>query len=142
MGWMRLTAFVPVNESPNHARPHHFTANPPFRGLGRANSLYRREAGRYTDSRFHMLKMYVGNLSPDTRETHIRELFSQHGKVRSIRLAADVFSGQCRGFGFVEMEGHEARAAIAALNGKEFMGKSIKVNEEKPREKRGPGGRR
>ena len=88
-----------------------------------------------------MLKMYVGNLSPDTRETHIRELFSQHGKVRSIRLAADVFSGQCRGFGFVEMEGHEARAAIAALNGKEFMGKSIKVNEEKPREKR-PGGRR
>lgn len=88
-----------------------------------------------------MLKMYVGNLSPDTREAHIRDLFSQHGKVRSIRLAADVFSGQCRGFGFVEMEGHEARAAIAALNGKEFMGKSIKVNEEKPREKNGPGGR-
>ncbi len=82
-----------------------------------------------------MLKMYVGNLSPETREADIQALFSQHGKVRSIRLAADVFSGQCRGFGFVEMEGHEARAAIAALNGKEFMGKQIKVNEEKPREK-------
>jgi RNA recognition motif-containing protein len=90
-----------------------------------------------------MLKMYVGNLSPDTREKDIQELFSQHGRVRSIRLAADVFSGQCRGFGFVEMEGHEARAAIAALNGTLFMGKSIKVNEERPRDKRGPGrGRR
>jgi RNA recognition motif-containing protein len=93
------------------------------------------------NTRFHMLKMYVGNLSPDTREADIQALFSQHGKVRSIRLAADVFSGQCRGFGFVEMEGHEARAAIAALNGKEFMGKQIKVNEEKPRDKAGPGGR-
>jgi RNA recognition motif-containing protein len=76
-----------------------------------------------------MLKMYVGNLSPDTREADIQALFSQHGKVRSIRLAADVFSGQCRGFGFVEMEGHEARAAIAALNGKEFMA-NRSMNEE------------
>jgi len=118
--------------------------------LGEPNGVHRlhdtahcltRSAGRLTDTRFHMLKMYVGNLSPDTREADIQALFSQHGKVRSIRLAADVFSGQCRGFGFVEMEGHEARAAIAALNGKEFMGKSIKVNEEKPRDKRGPGGR-
>lgn len=90
-----------------------------------------------------MLKMYVGNLAPDTREKDIQELFSQHGRVRSIRLAADVFSGQCRGFGFVEMEGHEARAAIAALNGTVFKGKPIKVNEERPRDKRGPGrGRR
>jgi RNA recognition motif-containing protein len=59
-----------------------------------------------------MRKIYIGNLSPDTREADIQALFSQHGKVRSIRLAADVFSGQCRGFGFVEMEGHEARAAL------------------------------
>lgn len=88
-----------------------------------------------------MLKMYVGNLSPDTREADIQALFSQHGKVRSIRLAADVFSGQCRGFGFVEMEGHEARAAIAALNGKMLNGRQIKVNEERPRDKR-HGGRR
>lgn len=88
-----------------------------------------------------MKKMYVGNLSVDTREADIRELFSQHGTVRSIRLAADVFTGKCRGFGFVEMEGHEARAAIAALDGTMFKGKPIRVNEEKPRDKRGPGRR-
>ncbi len=89
-----------------------------------------------------MLKMYVGNLSPETRDKDIQELFSAHGRVRSIRLAADVFTGQCRGFGFVEMEGHEARAAIAALNGTVFKGKSIKVNEERPRDARGGRARR
>jgi RNA recognition motif-containing protein len=89
---------------------------------------------RYEDT---MLKMYVGNLSPDPRDKDIQELFSQHGRVRSIRLAADVFTGQCRGFGFVEMEGHEARAAMAALNGSLFKGKPLKVNEERPRDARG-----
>ncbi|MEK7815716.1 MAG: RNA-binding protein [Pseudomonadota bacterium] len=84
-----------------------------------------------------MLKMYIGNLSPETREADLRELFSQHGTVRSIRIMADVFSGQCRGFGFIEMEGHEARAAIAALNGRDFKGRPIKVNEERPRDKTG-----
>lgn len=88
-----------------------------------------------------MLKMYVGNLAPETREAEVTALFAEHGRVRSIRLAADVFTGKCRGFGFVEMEGHEARAAIAALNGKMFNGRPIKVNEERPREKR-HGGRR
>ena len=88
-----------------------------------------------------MLKMYVGNLAPETREAEVTALFSEHGRVRSIRLAADVFTGKCRGFGFVEMEGHEARAAIAALNGKMFNGRPIKVNEERPRDKR-HGGRR
>jgi RNA recognition motif-containing protein len=80
--------------------------------------------------------MYVGNLSPEAREQDVQQLFSQHGRVRSIRLAADVFTGQCRGFGFVEMEGHEARAAMAALNGTVFMGKPLKVNEERPRDAR------
>lgn len=84
-----------------------------------------------------MLKMFVGNLSPDTREADLRELFAPHGKVRSVRLTTDVFSGKCRGFGFIEMEGHEARAAMAALNGSTFKGQSIKVNEERPREQRG-----
>lgn len=83
-----------------------------------------------------MRKMYVGNLSPDTTEDNIRELFSQHGTVRSIRLVCDVFTGKCRGFGFVEMEGHEARAAIAALDGTMFKGKSLRVNEERPQDKR------
>jgi RNA recognition motif-containing protein len=88
-----------------------------------------------------MLKIFVGNLAPETRENQVRDLFAQHGKVRSIRLAADVFSGNCRGFGFVEMEGHEARAAMAALNGNVLNGRPMKVNEEKARDKR-PGGRR
>ena len=88
-----------------------------------------------------MLKLFVGNLAPETRENQVRDLFAQHGKVRSIRLAADVFSGNCRGFGFIEMEGHEARAAMAALNGNVLNGRPMKVNEEKARDKR-PGGRR
>lgn len=88
-----------------------------------------------------MLKLFVGNLPPATRETDVRSLFAAFGTVRSVDLAHDIFTGKCKGFCFVEMEGHEARAAIAALNGKEFMGKQIKVNEEKPREKHGAGGR-
>jgi RNA recognition motif-containing protein len=84
-----------------------------------------------------MLKVFVGNLSPETREIDVRELFAAHGRVHSVRVAADVFTGRCRGFGFIEMEGHEARAAIAALNGKSFKGQLLKVNLEQPREHRG-----
>jgi RNA recognition motif-containing protein len=84
-----------------------------------------------------MLKVFVGNLPPETREIDVRELFATHGRVHSVRVAADVFTGRCRGFGFVEMEGHEARAAITALNGKTFKGQSLKVNLEQPREQRG-----
>lgn len=87
-----------------------------------------------------MLKIFVGNLSTDTREDDVRALFQEHGTVRSIKLTKDIFSGGCRGFGFVEMEGHEARAAMAALNGKMFKGQPLKVNEERPRDRR-PGGR-
>jgi RNA recognition motif-containing protein len=84
-----------------------------------------------------MKKLFVGNLAPSTREADIRALFSEHGTVRSIHLAADIFTRQCRGFGFVEMEGHEARAAIAALDGKTFNGQPIKVREEQPKHARG-----
>lgn len=86
-----------------------------------------------------MLKIFVGNLSPDTREAELRELFAQHGTVRSLKMVADVFTGACRGIGFVEMEGHEARAAMAALNGKTFKGRPLKVNQERPRDKRSSG---
>ena len=88
-----------------------------------------------------MKRIYAGNLPDDSTEKEITELFSAHGKVRSIKLMQDVFSGKCKGFGFIEMEGHEARAAIAALNGKDLRGKPMKVNEERPMEKR-PGARR
>jgi len=83
-----------------------------------------------------MLTIFVGNLSPETREADLRELFAQHGTVRSLRMVSEVFTGACRGIGFVEMEGHEARAAMAALNGKMFMGRALKVNQERPRERR------
>ncbi len=78
-----------------------------------------------------MKKMWVGNLSADASEDSVTELFSQFGKVRSVKLAKDVFTGKCRGFAFIEMEGHEARAAIAELNGKILSGdRPIKVRFE------------
>jgi RNA recognition motif-containing protein len=89
-----------------------------------------------------MLTIFVGNLAPDTREAELRDLFAQHGTVRSLRMVADVFTGACRGIGFIEMEGHEARAAMAALNGKMFKGRSLKVNQERPRDRRSSGRRR
>lgn len=88
-----------------------------------------------------MKKLFVGNLPTDISDEELTELFSAHGRVRSLRLVRDVFSGACRGFGFIEMEGHEARAAVSALNGIEVRGRQLKVNEERPRDK-GRGGRR
>jgi RNA recognition motif-containing protein len=88
-----------------------------------------------------MLKMYVGNLPAETTEDDVAALFADYGRVRSLRLARDVFSGQCRGFGFVEMEGHEARAAIAGLDGRDFKGKQLRVNEERPKKNRRRGRR-
>jgi len=80
-----------------------------------------------------MKKLFIGNLPPTTSEEELQTLFSAFGTVRSSKLVTDVFSGQCKGFGFVEMEGHEARAAIAGLNGKDFNGRPMKVNYEEPR---------
>jgi len=74
-----------------------------------------------------------GSLFGESTEESVVEMFAEFGKVRSIKLASDVFSGKCKGFGFVEMEGHEARAAIAALNGKIMGDKSLKVQFEEPR---------
>lgn len=89
-----------------------------------------------------MLRIYAGNLPVDTTEQEFNELFAEHGRVRSIELARDIFTGRCRGFGFVEMEGHEARAAISALNGRNLRGNSLRVNEERPRGRSGGGRRR
>ncbi len=80
-----------------------------------------------------MKKLFIGNLSSSTSEQELQALFSEFGTVRSSRLVTDVFSGRCKGFGFIEMEGHEARAAIAGLNGREFHGKPLKVNFETPK---------
>lgn len=89
-----------------------------------------------------MKRIFAGNLAPETTEGELSALFAGFGKVRSIKLMQDVFSGKCKGFGFIEMEGHEARAAIAGLNGKDLHGKPMKVNEEKPRDDKRGGHRR
>ena len=84
-------------------------------------------------------KMFVGGLPVESTEESVTELFAEFGRVRSIKLASDVFSGKCKGFGFVEMEGHEARKAIAALDGKVVGEKSLRVQFENPK---GKGGKR
>ena len=82
-----------------------------------------------------MKKVFVGSLPPSTTEESLQALFSQYGKVRSIKLVKDLFSGNCKGFGFLEMEGHEARAAMAELNGKSVNGYSLKVRFEAEKSK-------
>ena len=83
-----------------------------------------------------MKKLFIGNLPPSTTDKDLTALFSEFGTVRSLKLITDVFSGQCKGFGFIEMEGHEARAAIAALDGRDFNGKPIRVGFETPQKGR------
>ncbi len=88
-------------------------------------------------------KLYVGNLGYDISSADLEELFAAHGTVDSADVIADRHTGQSKGFGFVEMSSNaEAEAAIAALDGKEIGGRSIKVNEAKPRPKSGGGGGR
>jgi RNA recognition motif-containing protein len=87
-------------------------------------------------------KLFVGSLPPTTTEESVSTLFSQYGTVRSIKLVKDIFSGNCKGFGFLEMEGHEARAAIAGLDGKSFEGYHLKVKFEVERGKGHRGRRR
>jgi RNA recognition motif-containing protein len=87
-------------------------------------------------------KIYVGNLPFSATEEQVRELFEAHGTVESVNLIADRDTGRPRGFGFVEMPEEAASAAITALDNKEFGGRSLKVNEARPREDRPRGGGR
>lgn len=90
-----------------------------------------------------MKRMFISNLPQDTSEQALGNLFSEFGKVRSVQISFDVFTRKCRGFGFVEMEGHEARAAVAALDGKEFGGRALRVRfEDAAKQRRGGGKRR
>jgi RNA recognition motif-containing protein len=84
-------------------------------------------------------KIYVGNLSYNTTENQLQDLFAQHGPVTSVDLIMDKFSGRPRGFGFVTMETKEAAdAAVAALNGKNVDGRDLTVNEARPLADRAP----
>jgi len=89
-----------------------------------------------------MKTIYVGNLPFSASEEEIRGLFEQHGTVLSVKLITDRETGRPRGFGFVEMEGDGAQAAIDALNGADFNGRSLRVNEARERTEGGGGGGR
>ncbi len=84
------------------------------------------------------MNIYVGNLSFDASEEDLRKVFSEFGQVSSATIVKDKYSGQARGFGFVEMPDQtEARAAIDNLNGKELLGRQMNVSEARPRPDRG-----
>ncbi|MBN2145243.1 MAG: RNA-binding protein [Candidatus Aureabacteria bacterium] len=87
------------------------------------------------------MKLYVGNISYNTDENMLSELFSQSGQVKEVKVITDRDTGRSKGFAFVEMENKEAgEKAINDLNGKEIDGRAIKVNEARPQEKRSFGG--
>ena len=86
-------------------------------------------------------KIYVGGLPYSTTEQQLSDFFAVHGAVTSSRIITDKFTGQSRGFGFVEMSSDsEAQAAITALNGTELGGRTLTVNEARPQEPRTGGG--
>lgn len=105
-----------------------------------------REPARPAATAFHtigpeaahdMKTLFVRNIHPETREQDLRELFSRHGTVRGMKLPMDIFTRRCKGVAMIDMEGHEARAAQAGLDGAVFNGQAIQVREERPRGKRG-----
>lgn len=86
------------------------------------------------------MKLYVGNLAFETSSNDLQTLFAQAGTVESVSLIEDRETGRSRGFGFVEMSTkEEGNAAVAQFNGKDLAGRTLKVNEAKPRENRGGG---
>ncbi len=89
------------------------------------------------------MNIYVGNLSPDVTGDDLRQAFGAFGQVESANVITDKFSGESKGFGFVEMPSkEEATAAIAGMNGKDIKGRAVSVNEARPKTDRGGGGGR
>lgn len=89
-----------------------------------------------------MTKLYVGNLPFSATEETVRTAFAVHGTVESLSLVTDRATGQPRGFGFVEMANDDASRAMQALNGTDFGGRPLKVNEAQERDRSGGGARR
>ena len=87
------------------------------------------------------MKIYVGNLSFDTTQGSLEGLFSNYGAVNEVAVVTDRDTGRPRGFAFVTMDDENAKKAIEELNGNEFEGRRLNVNEAKPRESHGGGGR-
>lgn len=87
-----------------------------------------------------MKTLFIGNIAPHATEKELRALLAGHGTVRKLEMPRDIFNGKCKGFAFIDMEGHEARAVMAALDGKDFLDRPLKIREDRP--KRGSRGRR
>ena len=87
------------------------------------------------------MRIFVGNLPFRATEEELKELFAQVGEVESLEIITDRETGRSRGFGFIEMEEEAAKKAIEQLNGTEFDGRNISVNEARPRPNRGSFGR-
>lgn len=85
-----------------------------------------------------MKSIYVGNLPFSATEDQTRDLFAAYGEVSSVKFVMDRETGRFRGFGFVEMDDAGAEEAVRSLNGSDFGGRTLKVNEAKPREQRAP----
>ena len=85
-------------------------------------------------------KLYVGNFSFDVTENDLRDMLSKHGPVNEINVVMDKMTGRARGFAFVTMNTQEGTAAVLSLNGKEWNGRALTVNEARPREERSSGG--
>ena len=89
------------------------------------------------------MNIFVGNLASTVKEEELKALFSQHGKVDSVKIIRDMFTQTSKGFGFIEMPGKaEAQKALNELNTYELNGKKITVNEARPQKERRGGGRR
>ena len=87
------------------------------------------------------MSIYIGNLSYEATQDDLNEVFSEYGTVKRVQVPTDRETGRMRGFAFVEMETEaEEEAAIEALDGAEWMGRDLKVNKAKPRERRSSGG--
>lgn len=88
-----------------------------------------------------MISLFVRGLPKSATQSSVIELFSQYGSVRAATVACDIFSGDCKGFATIDMEGHEARAAMSALDGSEVAGSVIRVGPNRPKNGRRSGRR-
>lgn len=82
-----------------------------------------------------MKTLFIGNIAPQATEKELRELLAEYGTIRKLEMPRDIFSGKCKGFALIDMEGHEARAVMASLNGKTFLDSPLKVTDDKPKVK-------
>ena len=137
LGWPSLVNFRLVRLWPSYPRTHSrpldcHLRNPRDRMADRLCFPY------FSFERvFEVTKLYVGNLPFSATEDSVRELFAPHGSVDKVSLINDRDTGRPRGFGFVEMSNADASRAMQALNGKDFEGRALKVNEAQDRERGG-----